>query len=44
MHWGTVILSLEPIMEPPKRFKESASDLASIKMMQLFLKLEKLKN
>jgi len=24
MHWGTVILSLEPIMEPPKRFKESA--------------------
>ncbi len=24
MHWGTVVLSLEPIMEPPKRFKESA--------------------
>ena len=24
MHWGTVILSLEPIMEPPKRFKENA--------------------
>ena len=24
MHWGTVILSLEPIMEPPIRFKDSA--------------------
>ena len=24
MHWGTVILSLEPIMEPPKRFKDNA--------------------
>ena len=25
MHWGTVILSLEPIMEPPKRFKAGAN-------------------
>ncbi len=25
MHWGTVILSLEPIMEPPERFKKNAS-------------------
>ena len=24
MHWGTVVLSLEPIMEPPKRFKKNA--------------------
>jgi N-acyl-phosphatidylethanolamine-hydrolysing phospholipase D len=24
MHWGTVVLSLEPIMEPPVRFKDSA--------------------
>ena len=24
MHWGTVILSLEPIMEPPVRFKANA--------------------
>ena len=24
MHWGTVILSLEPIMEPPIRFKQNA--------------------
>ena len=25
MHWGTVILSLEPILEPAKRFKNSAN-------------------
>ena len=24
MHWGTVILSLEPIMEPPERFKKNS--------------------
>jgi len=24
MHWGTVVLSLEPIMEPPQRFKNNA--------------------
>ena len=24
MHWGTVILSLEPIMEPPERYKKNA--------------------
>ena len=24
MHWGTFVLSLEPIMEPPERFKASA--------------------
>ena len=24
MHWGTFVLSLEPIMEPPKRFKYNA--------------------
>ena len=23
-HWGTFVLSLEPIMQPPKRFKENA--------------------
>ena len=25
-HWGAFVLSLEPIMEPPKRFKESAKN------------------
>ena len=24
MHWGTFVLSLEPIMEPPLRFKNNA--------------------
>ncbi len=24
MHWGTVVLSLEPIMEPPERFKKNS--------------------
>ena len=24
MHWGTIVLSLEPIMDPPKRFKKGA--------------------
>jgi L-ascorbate metabolism protein UlaG (beta-lactamase superfamily) len=24
MHWGTFVLSLEPIMEPPVRFKANA--------------------
>ena len=23
-HWGTFVLSLEPIMEPPVRFKDNA--------------------
>ena len=26
MHWGTVVLSLEPIMDPPKRFKAAAEE------------------
>ena len=25
MHWGTVVLSLEPIFEPPKRFKNASN-------------------
>ena len=25
MHWGTVVLSLEPIFEPAKRFKNSSN-------------------
>ena len=25
MHWGTVVLSLEPLFEPPKRFKNASS-------------------
>ena len=25
-HWGTFVLSLEPIMEPPVRFKDNAEN------------------
>ena len=25
MHWGTVVLSLEPIFDPPKRFKNATN-------------------
>ena len=25
MHWGTVVLSLEPILDPPKRFKKASN-------------------
>ena len=25
-HWGTFVLSLEPIMEPPTRFKDNAEN------------------
>ena len=28
MHWGTFVLSLEPIMEPPKRFKDNAEEFS----------------
>ena len=37
MHWGTFVLSLEPIMEPRKRF-ENAEKYGFKKKMQLFLK------
>ena len=43
MHWGTVILSLEPIMEPPKRFKESASDFGFNKNDAIIFKIGEVK-
>ena len=39
MHWGTIILSLEPIMEPPKDSRITLLNLAMIEMTQSFLKL-----
>ena len=45
MHWGTAILSLEKIWEPPIRFKEKMlKNLVTKKRMQLYLKLVRLKN
>ena len=41
MHWGTVVLSLEPIMEPAKDLKIQLNNLASTQTKQLFLKSDK---
>lgn len=43
MHWGTVILSLEPIMEPPKRFKENANDFGFNKNDAIIFKIGEVK-
>jgi len=43
MHWGTVVLSLEPIMEPPKRFKESAKNFGYSKDDAIIFKIGELK-
>ena len=43
MHWGTVVLSLEPIMEPPKRFKDSAKDYGYSKDDAVIFKIGELK-
>ena len=44
MHWGTVVLSLEPIMEPPKRFKDSAKDFGYSRDDAVVFKIGELKN
>ena len=43
MHWGTVVLSLEPIMEPPKRFKDSAKNFGYSKNDAIIFKIGELK-
>jgi N-acyl-phosphatidylethanolamine-hydrolysing phospholipase D len=43
MHWGTVVLSLEPIMEPPKRFKDSASSYGYKKEDAIIFKIGEVK-
>ena len=43
MHWGTVVLSLEPIMEPPKRFKDSAKDFGYSKDDAVIFKIGEVK-
>ena len=43
MHWGTVILSLEPIMEPPKRFKASAENYGFKKEDTIIFKIGEVK-
>ena len=43
MHWGTVVLSLEPIMEPPKRFKGSAENYGFRKKDAIIFKIGEVK-
>jgi len=43
MHWGTVVLSLEPIMEPPKRFKDSAKNFGYSRDDAVIFKIGELK-
>jgi len=39
MHWGTFVLSLEPIMEPPIRFKDNAEKYGFKKEDALIFKI-----
>ncbi len=43
MHWGTVVLSLEPIMEPPKRFKAGAEKYGFTKDDAIIFKIGEVK-
>ena len=43
MHWGTVVLSLEPIMEPPKRFKAGAEKYGFSKDDAIIFKIGEVK-
>ncbi|MGA0811655.1 MAG: MBL fold metallo-hydrolase [Pelagibacteraceae bacterium] len=43
MHWGTVVLSLEPIMEPPVRFKNSAEKYGYQKKDAMIFKIGEVK-
>jgi len=43
MHWGTVVLSLEPIMEPPIRFKDGAEKYGFKKSDAIIFKIGEVK-
>ena len=43
-HWGTFVLSLEPIMEPPLRFKNSAEKYGFNKEDAIILKIGEVKS
>ena len=44
MHWGTFVLSLEPIMEPPVRFKDSAEKYGFKKNDAIIFKIGEFKD
>ena len=43
MHWGTAILSLEPIWEPPVRFKKNAEKFGFKKEEAILFKIGEIK-
>ena len=43
MHWGTAILSLEPIWEPPVRFKTNAERFGYSKEDAVIFKIGEIK-
>ena len=43
MHWGTVVLSLEPIMEPRERFKNGAEKFGYKKNDAIIFKIGEVK-
>ena len=43
MHWGTAILSLEPILEPPVRFKANAEKFGYKKEEAIIFKIGEIK-
>jgi len=43
MHWGTVVLSLEPIMEPPIRFQGNAEKYGFKKSDAIIFKVGEVK-
>ena len=43
MHWGTAILSLEPIWEPPTRFKQNADKFGYKKEETIVFKIGEIK-
>ena len=43
IHWGTVVLSLEPIMDPPKRFKNGAEEFGFKKEDTITFKIGEVK-
>ena len=44
MHWGTFVLSLEPIMEPPKRFLDNAKKYGFKNDEAIIFKIGEFKN
>ena len=44
MHWGTFVLSLEPIMEPPIRFKNNAERFGFKKEDAIIFKIGQIKS